>query len=179
MAQLGRGAERDHGAVKTPREQPAARPLDPQPLPLSRSLEPRAGRTFEAQPVARGEREGPDGHTIDHQWRVRGLAQQRVTDRFSETVTRPTSRAKRSRGDRHRPMALLKVLNRLFHAPAWLTFLVMGLAAGCLALCSFNLLSLFQANFNLIATYGAMAACDVVFKGCLDGLLQRIHKARG
>ena len=96
-------------------------------------------------------------------------------------------------------MALLKVLNRLFHAPAWLTFLVMGLAAGCLALCSFNLLSLFQANFNLIATYGAMAAfdggliqfleltawgylalaCYVVFKGCLDGLLQRIHKARG
>ncbi len=39
-------------------------------------------------------------------------------------------------------MALLKVLNRLFHAPAWLTFLVMGLAAGGLALCSFNLLSL-------------------------------------
>jgi hypothetical protein len=96
-------------------------------------------------------------------------------------------------------MALLKVLNRLFHAPAWLNFLVMGLAAGGLALCSFNLLSLFQANFNLIATYGAMAAfdggilqlieltawgylalaCYVVFKGCLEGLMQRIYKARG
>ena len=58
---------------------------------------------------------------------------------------------------------------------------------------------LFQANFNLLFTYGAMAAfdggilqfieltawgylalaCYVVFKGCLDGLLQRIHKARG
>ena len=74
----------------------------------------------------------------------------------------------------------------------------MGLAAGGFTLCSINLLSLFQANFNLIATYGAMAAFDggilqlveltawgylalafyVVFKGCLDGLLQRIHKAR-
>ena len=94
-------------------------------------------------------------------------------------------------------MALLKLLNRLFHGPPWLTFLFMGVAAGGFALCSFNLLCLFQANFNLIATYGAMAAfdggilqfieltawgylalaCYVVFKGCLDGLLQRIHKA--
>ncbi len=96
-------------------------------------------------------------------------------------------------------MGLVKLLNRLFHGPAWLTFLFMGLAAGGFALCSINLLSLFQANFNLIATYGAMAAFDggvlqfleltawgylalafyVVFKGCLDGLLQRIHRARG
>ncbi len=96
-------------------------------------------------------------------------------------------------------MALLKLLNRLFHGPAWLTFLVMGLAAGGVTLCSLNLLALFQANFTLLATYGAMAAfdggvlqlieltawgylalaCYVVFKGCLDGLLQRIHKARG
>jgi hypothetical protein len=95
-------------------------------------------------------------------------------------------------------MGLMKLLNRLFHAPAWLTFLFMGLAAGGFALCSLNLLYLFQANFNLIVTYGAMAAfdggilqfveltawgylalaCYVVFKGCLDGLLQRIHKVR-
>ncbi len=95
-------------------------------------------------------------------------------------------------------MGLMKLLNRLFHGPAWLTFLFMGLAAGGFTLCSINLLSLFQANFNLIATYGAMAAFDggilqlveltawgylalafyVVFKGCLDGLLHRIHKAR-
>ncbi len=74
----------------------------------------------------------------------------------------------------------------------------MGVAAGGLALCSFNLLFLFQANFNLLFTYGAMAAFDggilqfieltagaisrspatPVFKGCLDGLLQRIHKGR-
>ncbi len=95
-------------------------------------------------------------------------------------------------------MALLKVLNRLFHGPSWLTFLFMGIAAGGFALCSFNLLFLFQANINLIGTYGAMAvfdggilqfveltawgylalACYVVFEGCLDGLLLRIHKVR-
>jgi hypothetical protein len=95
-------------------------------------------------------------------------------------------------------MALLKMLNRLFHGPAWLAFLAMGVAGGGLALCSFNLLYLFQANFNLIATYGAMAAfdggilqfveltawgylalaCYVVFEGCLDGLLQRIRATR-
>jgi hypothetical protein len=95
-------------------------------------------------------------------------------------------------------MALLKLLNRLFHGPPWLTFLVMGIAAGGLALCSFNLLFLFQANFRLLWTYGAMAAfdggflqlaelaawgylalaCYFVVEGCLDGLLQRIRKAR-
>lgn len=55
-------------------------------------------------------------------------------------------------------MRLLRLLNRLFNRPAWLTFLVMGIAAGGLALCSFNLLALFQANFSLLLTYGAMAA---------------------
>jgi hypothetical protein len=104
----------------------------------------------------------------------------------------------------HRPhwlssMGLFTLLNRLFHGPAWLTFLVMGVAAGGLALCSFNLLSLFQANFHLLFTYGAMAAfdggilqlielafwgylalaCYVVVEGCLDGLLRRVRKARG
>ena len=49
-------------------------------------------------------------------------------------------------------MALLRLLNWLFHRPPWLTFLFMGIAAGGFALCSFNLLYLFQANFNLIAT---------------------------
>lgn len=93
---------------------------------------------------------------------------------------------------------LLKLLNRLFHGPAWLTFLCMGIAAGGVAICTVNLLELFQADFNLLVTYGAMAAfdggvlqfveltlwgyfalaCYVVFKGCLDGLLQRIHRAR-
>jgi hypothetical protein len=92
----------------------------------------------------------------------------------------------------------LKLLNRLFHGPAWLTFIAMGVAVGGFALCSFNLFSLFQANITLIATYGAMAAFDggliqfvqltlwgylalafyVVFTGCLDGLLHRIHRIR-
>ena len=95
-------------------------------------------------------------------------------------------------------MALLKLLNRLFHGPPWLTFVVMGIAAGGLALCSFNLLFLFQANFNLLWRYGAMAAfdggilqfaelaawgylaiaCYVVAEGCLDGLLTRIRHSR-
>jgi hypothetical protein len=49
-------------------------------------------------------------------------------------------------------MRLLELLNRLFHGPPWLACLFMGIAAGGFALCSFNLLYLFQANFNLIAT---------------------------
>ena len=65
-------------------------------------------------------------------------------------------------------MGPLKLLNRLFHGPAWLAFLSMGIAGGGLALCSFNLLFLFQANFNLITTYGAMAAFD-------GGILQLIE----
>jgi hypothetical protein len=95
-------------------------------------------------------------------------------------------------------MAILRLLNRLFHGPAYLSFVVMGLAAGGLALCSLNLLTLFQANINLLLTWGWMAAWDggvvqlieltfwgylalafyVVFKGCLEGLLTRIHQAR-
>ena len=94
-------------------------------------------------------------------------------------------------------MRLLRLLNRLFHGPAWLTFLAMGVAVGGFALCSLNLFELFHANFRLLATYGVMAALDggllqlleliawgylalafyVVFKGCLDGLLHRIHAA--
>ncbi len=96
-------------------------------------------------------------------------------------------------------MPLLRLLNRLFHGPAWLNFLSMGLAAGGFALCSVNLLELFQANFELIRNHGAMAALDgglvqllqlagwgylalgfyVVFKGCVDGLLHRIHRSAG
>jgi len=93
-------------------------------------------------------------------------------------------------------MPLLKLLNRLFHGPAWLSFLFMGIAAGGFALCSFNLFSLFQANLALIATYGAMAAFDggivqfvqltawgylalvfyVLFEVCLHGLIHRIRR---
>jgi hypothetical protein len=95
-------------------------------------------------------------------------------------------------------MSLFALLHRLFHGPAWLTFLVMGMAAGGLALCTFNLLFLFQANYNLLFRYGAMAAfdggllqfveltvwgylglaCYIVVEGCLEGLLTRIRRAR-
>ncbi len=35
-------------------------------------------------------------------------------------------------------------------------------------------------QFLELTAWGYLAlACYVVFKGCLDGLLQRIHKARG
>jgi hypothetical protein len=94
-------------------------------------------------------------------------------------------------------MGLLRLLNALFHGPAWLTFLAMGLAVGGFALCSLNLFELFRENIRLILNYGAMAVFDgglvqllqlagwgylalgfyVVFKGCLDGLLHRIHRA--
>ena len=93
---------------------------------------------------------------------------------------------------------LFKLLDRIFHGPAWLNFIVMGLAAGGLALCSVNLLALFQANFDLLRRWGWMAAwdggvvqlielafwgylalgCYVVVEGCLEGLLKRTHKAR-
>jgi hypothetical protein len=67
-------------------------------------------------------------------------------------------------------MGVFALLNRLFHGPAWLTFLIMGIAVSGLALCSFNLLFLFQANYSLLFTYGAMAASD-------GGLLQFIELA--
>ena len=76
--ELGRRAQRDHGAVEAAREQSAARPLDPQPLPLSRSAQPRAGRAFETASLARGEREGADRNPAHHQRHIGGAAQQRV-----------------------------------------------------------------------------------------------------
>ncbi len=92
---------------------------------------------------------------------------------------------------------MTKLLCRLFHGPAWLTFLAMGLASGAIALCTYNLVELFRANLRLLAIYGLMAAFDggllqlvelafwgylalafyVIFKGCLDGLLTRLHRA--
>jgi hypothetical protein len=91
-------------------------------------------------------------------------------------------------------MAVAKSLSLLFHGPAWLTFLVMGAAAGGFTVCTLDLLAFFSANAKLISTYGAMAlaeggllqlveligwgylgiACYIVFKGCLYGLLERV-----
>ena len=91
-------------------------------------------------------------------------------------------------------MALAKWLSFLFHGPAWLTFLVMGAATGGVALCTYDLFTIFRANFNLLTTYGIMAVfdggfvqllelifwgylgvgCYLIFKGCMDGLLARV-----
>jgi hypothetical protein len=96
------------------------------------------------------------------------------------------------------PMPLVKALSYLFHGPAWLTFLAMGAATGGVALCTFDLFSIFRANYSLLTTYGAMAifdggllqlveivswgylgvACYLVFKGCMDGLLARVPPRR-
>ena len=73
-----------------------------------------------------------------------------------------------------------------------------GYGSERLALCSFNLLFLFQANYSLLFTYGAMAAsdggllqfielpawgylalaCFIVVETCREGLLSRIRYAR-
>jgi hypothetical protein len=91
-------------------------------------------------------------------------------------------------------MRLAKFLSYVFYGPAWLTFLVMGLATGGVALCTYDLFEIFRANYTLISTWGVMAimdggllqllqltfwgylgvACYVVFKGCLDGLVHRV-----
>ena len=91
-------------------------------------------------------------------------------------------------------MRLAKCLSYLFHGPAWLTFLVMGAAAGGFAVCTFDLFEFFSANFKLVTAYGWMAivdggllqlvelilwgylgvGCYLIFKGCLDGLLERV-----
>ena len=79
MARLGRRAQRDHGPVEASGEQSAARPVDPQPLSLSRSAQPRAGRAPEAAPLEGGEREGADRNPAHHQRHIGRPAQQRVT----------------------------------------------------------------------------------------------------
>jgi hypothetical protein len=91
-------------------------------------------------------------------------------------------------------MRLARLLSYLFYGPAWLTFLAMGAATGGVALCTFDLFSIFRANFALLTTYGVMAifdggllqllqlifwgylgvACYFVFKGCLHGLIERV-----
>jgi len=91
-------------------------------------------------------------------------------------------------------MWVARILSFVFYGPAWLTFLAMGAAAGGFAVCTYDLLHVFSANYALISTYGLMAfvdggllqflqllfwgyagiACYVVFKGCLDGLTHRV-----
>ncbi len=71
-------AAEDHAAGATAAEQPAARALDPQPLSLSRSAQPCAGRTAEGAPRAKPRRAGAARHSDHHQRRFGGAAEQRV-----------------------------------------------------------------------------------------------------
>jgi hypothetical protein len=87
-----------------------------------------------------------------------------------------------------------KFLRALFNGPAWRTFLLMGVFGGLFATNSYNLLTLFTANFHFIADYGVMALMEgglrqfielvlsgyislafyILFEGCLYGLLAHI-----
>ena len=65
-------------AASAARRQPAAGPLDPQPFPLSRPVEPSADRAAEAPPFGRCGRAGRAGHPPVHQRHRGGPAQQRL-----------------------------------------------------------------------------------------------------
>lgn len=91
---------------------------------------------------------------------------------------------------------LKRALAVLFHGPAWLTFIAMGVATAGFTLSWVNLFEQFSANLRVVGAYGLMALFDggllqfaelagwgylglafyVVFKGCLDGLLQRVPR---
>ena len=95
-------------------------------------------------------------------------------------------------------MRFAQWLSYVFYGPVWLTFAVMGLAMGGVAVCTVDLFHIFRANYDLLTTYGAMAvfdggllqllelvgwgylgvACYLVFKGCMDGLLARVPHRR-
>ena len=82
----------------------------------------------------------------------------------------------------------------LFNGPAWRTFLLMGGFGALFAGSSYNLFMLFRANLAYIAENGTMALMEgglrqlveliaygylslafyVLFKGCLNGLLNRV-----
>jgi hypothetical protein len=92
-----------------------------------------------------------------------------------------------------------RALSALFHGPAWLTFIAMGVATAGFTLSWVNLFEMFSANLRVVGAYGLMALFDggllqflelagwgylglafyVVFKGCLDGLLQRVPAQYG
>ena len=67
MASLDRDAAGYHGAGTPAAGQSAAGTLDPQPLPLSRSAQPRAGRAVEGAPRAKPRRAGAARHPAHHQ----------------------------------------------------------------------------------------------------------------
>ena len=82
----------------------------------------------------------------------------------------------------------------IFNGPAWRTFFLMGAFGALFAVSSYNLFQLFRANFDYISENGVMALKEgglrqlfeliaygylslgfyVLFKGCLNGLLNRV-----
>ncbi len=78
MAGQHRRVAGHHRAEGAAGKQPAAGPIDPQPLPLSRSAQPRSGRVAEASPVQRQRGTDRARHPSDHQRHRRGPAQQRL-----------------------------------------------------------------------------------------------------
>ncbi len=75
---LDRDAARYHGAGAAAAGQSAAGALDPQPLPLSRSAQPCAGRTSEGASRAEPRRTGAARDSDHHQRDFGGVAEQRV-----------------------------------------------------------------------------------------------------
>lgn len=89
-----------------------------------------------------------------------------------------------------------RFIHAMFNGPVWRTFLLMGVFAGLSAIASYNLFTLFMANFGFISQYGIMALREggllqlaeliffgylsigfyILFKGCLYGVLGRYIK---
>jgi hypothetical protein len=89
-----------------------------------------------------------------------------------------------------------RFIDAIFNGPIWRTFLLMGVFAGLSAVASYNLFTLFMANFSFISQYGVMALREggllqlaelivygylsigfyILFKGCLYGVLGRYIK---
>ena len=104
-ARLDRRAQQDHGAIGAAGEQPAAAALDPQPLPLPRPAQPRAGGAFEIAPRAPRERKSADRDPVDDQRDFCGVEEQRVRVFCSRgrrprlfPTTRPDMRSQPRRG---------------------------------------------------------------------------------
>ena len=81
MARVDRDAAGYHGPGAAVAGQPAAGTLDPQPLSLSRSAQPRAGRTPEGTSRAKPGRAGAARHPDHHQRHFGGVEEQRVRKR--------------------------------------------------------------------------------------------------
>ena len=86
VAHLHRDLARYHGAGALAARQSAARPLDPQPLPVSRSDEPRTGGVAEETPRGKSRRAGAPRNSDYHQRYFSGVEEQRVGFRAPQIV---------------------------------------------------------------------------------------------